>query len=84
MSRSGATAFQTCHNSYYSDLILFYFLFSRLKLQVFKTEKRGWGIRTLCDIPAGSFICVYVGNLYTNEEGNKQGVEAGDEYFAGR
>ena len=50
---------------------------------MFKTEKRGWGIRTLCDIPAGSFICVYVGNLYTNEEGNKQGVEAGDEYFAG-
>ena len=44
----------------------------RLNLQVFKTEKRGWGIRTLHDIPGGAFICVYVGNLYTNEEGNKQ------------
>ena len=54
----------------------------RLNLQVFKTEKRGWGIRTLHDIPGGAFICVYVGNLYTNEEGNKQGVAAGDEYFA--
>jgi len=54
----------------------------RLNLQVFKTEKRGWGLRTLNDIPAGAFICQYVGNLYTNEEGNKQGVAAGDEYFA--
>ena len=51
-------------------------------LQVFKTEKRGWGIRTLHDIPQGSFICVYVGNVYTSEEANKQGQNFGDEYFA--
>merc|ERR1719357_1893297 len=30
-------------------------------------------IRTLHDIPQGAFICVYVGNLYTSEEANKQG-----------
>jgi len=54
----------------------------RCRLQVFKTEKRGWGIRTLHDIPQGSFICVYVGNLYTSEEANKQGQNFGDEYFA--
>jgi hypothetical protein len=41
------------------------------KLQVFKTELRGWGIRTLCDIPRGGFICIYVGNLYSNNEANK-------------
>ena len=51
-------------------------------LQVFKTEKRGWGIRTLHDIPQGSFICVYVGNLFESEEANKQGQNFGDEYFA--
>ena len=54
----------------------------RCKLQVFKTPKRGWGIRTLADIPAGGFICIYVGNLYTNEEANTQGQNFGDEYFA--
>ena len=77
----------------------------RAKLQVFKTEKRGWGIRTLADIPQvilnvplifraisryisipflfqGAFICIYVGNLYTNEEANVQGQNYGDEYFA--
>ena len=30
----------------------------------------------------GGFICIYVGNLYTNEEANKQGQSYGDEYFA--
>merc|ERR1712111_332414 len=54
----------------------------RIPLQVFKTERRGWGIRTLCDIPQGGFICIYVGNLYTNEEANKTGQDFGDEYFA--
>ena len=51
-------------------------------MQVFKTEKRGWGIRTLHDIPQGAFISVYVGNLYSSEEANKQGQNFGDEYFA--
>ena len=54
----------------------------RVRLQVFKTEKRGWGIRTLNDIPAGGFICIYVGNLYSNDEANRQGQDFGDEYFA--
>ena len=36
----------------------------------------------MADIPAGGFICIYVGNLYTNEEANKQGQDFGDEYFA--
>eukprot|EP00095_Tigriopus_kingsejongensis_P009519 snap_masked-scaffold561_size136864-processed-gene-0.7 protein:Tk09519 transcript:snap_masked-scaffold561_size136864-processed-gene-0.7-mRNA-1 annotation:"histone-lysine n-" len=54
----------------------------RSKLQVFKTERRGWGIRTLCDIPAGGFICIYVGNLYASEEANVHGQNFGDEYFA--
>ena len=54
----------------------------RTLLQVFKTEKRGWGVRTLTDIPSGAFICIYVGNLFESEEGNKQGQNFGDEYFA--
>merc|ERR1719192_1779675 len=54
----------------------------RVKLQVFKTEKRGWGIRAIHDIPQGAFLSVYVGNLYTNDEANRQGQNFGDEYFA--
>jgi len=54
----------------------------RNKLQVFLTSRRGWGVRTLYDIPKGAFICIYVGNLFESEEGNKQGQNFGDEYFA--
>ena len=53
----------------------------RIPLQVFKTDCRGWGIRTLVDIPKGGFICLYVGNLYTNEEADKHGQNYGDEYL---
>ena len=42
----------------------------RCNLQVFKTPDRGWGLRTLHDVPAGTFLCVYVGNLYNGVEGN--------------
>lgn len=38
-----------------------------LKLQVFKTAPRGWGIRCLNDIPLGSFICIYAGRLLTEQ-----------------
>ena len=54
----------------------------RQSLQIFRTAERGWGLRTLHDIPAGTFICVYVGRLYTAEEGNRVGRSHGDEYFA--
>uniref|UniRef100_A0A7N2L7E7 Histone-lysine N-methyltransferase SUVR4 n=1 Tax=Quercus lobata TaxID=97700 RepID=A0A7N2L7E7_QUELO len=39
------------------------------KLQVFLTpEGKGWGIRTLEDIPKGAFICEYIGEVLTNME----------------
>lgn len=54
----------------------------RARLQIFKTENRGWGIRSLDDLPQGAFICTYVGKLYGPEEGNTQGTAFGDDYFA--
>ncbi|XP_033105876.1 histone-lysine N-methyltransferase SETDB1-B-like isoform X2 [Anneissia japonica] len=54
----------------------------RVRLQVFKTEKRGWGLRCIDDIPAGMFICTYAGNLWTEEEADDVGRKFGDEYFA--
>ncbi|XP_049839589.1 histone-lysine N-methyltransferase eggless-like isoform X2 [Schistocerca gregaria] len=54
----------------------------QLKLQVFKTVRRGWGIRCLNDIPQGSFICVYAGRLLTEQGANEGGKNYGDEYLA--
>ncbi|XP_014476372.1 PREDICTED: histone-lysine N-methyltransferase SETDB1 isoform X2 [Dinoponera quadriceps] len=54
----------------------------RLKLQVFKTGPRGWGIRCLNDIPHGAFICIYAGRLLTEQGANEGGKNYGDEYLA--
>ncbi|XP_073140489.1 probable inactive histone-lysine N-methyltransferase SUVR2 [Henckelia pumila] len=38
-------------------------------IQVFMTaEGKGWGLRTLEDIPTGAFVCEYVGEVLTNSE----------------
>ncbi|KAM6177798.1 histone-lysine N-methyltransferase SETDB2 [Rhynchocyon petersi] len=54
----------------------------QVRLQVFKTEKKGWGVRCLDDIDRGTFICIYSGRLLsrantektvaTDENGNEQ------------
>ncbi|XP_056683039.1 histone-lysine N-methyltransferase SUVR4 [Spinacia oleracea] len=45
-------------------------------LQVFWTsEGKGWGLRTMEDLPKGAFVCEYVGEVVTNtelDERNKQ------------
>lgn len=41
----------------------------RQKLEVFFTSKgKGWGVRTLEDLPAGTFVCEYIGEILTNIE----------------
>jgi SET domain-containing protein len=38
-------------------------------VQVFWTvEGKGWGLRTLEDLPAGAFVCEYAGEILTNLE----------------
>ncbi|KAF7994845.1 hypothetical protein HCN44_004317 [Aphidius gifuensis] len=54
----------------------------KLKLQVFRTLTRGWGIRCLNDVPIGSFICIYAGRLLTEQGANEGGKNYGDEYLA--
>ncbi|GBP42982.1 Histone-lysine N-methyltransferase eggless [Eumeta japonica] len=54
----------------------------QLKLQVFKTMNRGWGIRALNDVPRGAFLCIYAGNLLTDATANLDGINEGDEYLA--
>lgn len=42
---------------------------SSFLLQVFSTrEGKGWGLRTLEDLPKGTFVCEYVGEILTNME----------------
>ena len=54
----------------------------RQELQLFKTFKKGWGIRTMCDIPFGAFICIYTGVIRKEDEAENSGRTIGDEYFA--
>ena len=32
-------------------------LFSRARLQLYRTQNMGWGVRSLQDIPLGTFVC---------------------------
>ncbi|XP_068191296.1 histone-lysine N-methyltransferase EHMT1 isoform X2 [Antennarius striatus] len=40
----------------------------RTKLQLFRTNKKGWGVRALQDIPQGTFVCEYVGEIISDAE----------------
>lgn len=50
----------------------------KFRLQVFKTNSMGWGVRTLDFIPNGSFVCEYIGELLEEEEAQKR---KSDEYL---
>ncbi|XP_045144995.1 histone-lysine N-methyltransferase SETDB2 [Echinops telfairi] len=46
----------------------------QVRLQVFKTEKKGWGVRCLDDIDRGTFICIYSGRLLSRANTEKSGA----------
>uniref|UniRef100_H2YWN1 SET domain-containing protein n=1 Tax=Ciona savignyi TaxID=51511 RepID=H2YWN1_CIOSA len=52
------------------------------RLQLFKTQKKGWGIRCLDDIANGAFVCIYTGKIQTEANANSEGLLFGDEYLA--
>jgi hypothetical protein len=52
-----------------------------LRLQVFRTVNKGWGVRCLDDVRAGSFICTYEGELLKDEDAERRGQEKCDEYI---
>jgi hypothetical protein len=40
----------------------------RYPLEVFKVSAdKGWGVRCSIDLPAGAFICCYIGKIITDE-----------------
>ncbi|KAF5187866.1 Histone-lysine N-methyltransferase, H3 lysine-9 specific protein [Thalictrum thalictroides] len=61
----------SCHNRVSQKGIQF-------KLEIFKTESRGWGVRSLTSIPSGSFICEYTGELLEDKEAEQR---SNDEYL---
>ncbi|CAH9145878.1 unnamed protein product [Cuscuta epithymum] len=51
----------------------------KIQLEIFKTESRGWGVRSLTSIPSGTFICEYAGELLEDREAERRvGI---DEYL---
>ena len=53
-----------------------------IRLQLFKTPKKGWGLRCLDDLPKGTFVCTYEGEILTEQMSDVRGTEIGDVYFA--
>ncbi|KAK4742041.1 hypothetical protein SAY87_000042 [Trapa incisa] len=51
----------------------------KFPLEIFKTESRGWGVRSLTSIPSGSFICEYVGELLDDKQAEER--VGNDEYL---
>ncbi|KAF7011274.1 hypothetical protein CFC21_025601 [Triticum aestivum] len=48
----------------------------RCNLQVFFTEEgRGWGLRTLDDLPKGTFVCEYAGEILTHTELHERAIQ---------
>ncbi|XP_064649303.1 histone-lysine N-methyltransferase EHMT2-like [Lineus longissimus] len=42
------------------------------RLQLFRTRGRGWGVRTLLDIPQGTFLCEYIGEIISDSEADRR------------
>lgn len=36
------------------------------RFQLYKTDAKGWGVKTLRFIPRGSYVCEYVGEILTD------------------
>nr|XP_010600286.2 histone-lysine N-methyltransferase EHMT1 [Loxodonta africana] len=50
----------------------------RARLQLYRTQNMGWGVRALQDIPLGTFVCEYVGELISDSEAD---VREEDSYL---
>lgn len=62
----------SCHNRVSQRGIKF-------PLEIFKTDLRGWGVRSQTSIPSGSFICEYIGELLDDKQAEER--VGNDEYL---
>lgn len=50
----------------------------RVRLQLYRTKNMGWGVQTQQDIPLGTFVCEYVGEMISDAEAD---VREEDSYL---
>lgn len=58
-----------CWKSCYNRVVQFGV---RTRLQVFRSSGKGWGVRPLKDIPKGTFVCEYVGEIISDSEADRR------------
>lgn len=51
----------------------------QVRLQVFKSEKKGWGVRCLDDIDRGTFVCIYSGRLLSKATPKKTNTDENEK-----
>nr|DAD21781.1 TPA_asm: hypothetical protein HUJ06_023244 [Nelumbo nucifera] len=51
----------------------------RVKLEVFKTENKGWAVRAGEAISRGTFVCEYIGEVLTDQEAKRRSERYGYE-----
>ena len=54
-----------------------------LKLQLVRCSdpSKGWGVRCLTDIPAGTYVADYIGEVIPESLAESRGLIRGDEYL---
>uniref|UniRef100_A0A8C9RS74 Euchromatic histone-lysine N-methyltransferase 1a n=1 Tax=Scleropages formosus TaxID=113540 RepID=A0A8C9RS74_SCLFO len=50
----------------------------RVRLQLFRTRKMGWGVKALQDIPEGTFVCEYIGEIISDADAD---IREDDSYL---
>ncbi|KAG9261933.1 histone-lysine N-methyltransferase EHMT1-like [Astyanax mexicanus] len=60
------SCWRTCRNRVVQNRL-------RVRLQVFRTAKMGWGVKALQDISEGTFICEFAGEIISDGEANVRG-----------
>ena len=67
-----------CHTQHCPNRLVQHGLF--VHLQLFQEKHKGWGLRALHDIPRGTFICQYIGELITSDQGHERAQTIDDRY----
>ncbi|KAK2887525.1 hypothetical protein Q8A67_015753 [Cirrhinus molitorella] len=54
----------------------------QLRLELFMTQHKGWGIRCRDDVAKGTFVCVFTGKIVNEDRMNEDDTVSGNEYLA--
>ncbi|XP_051949225.1 histone-lysine N-methyltransferase SETDB1-A-like [Xyrauchen texanus] len=54
----------------------------QLRLELFMTQHKGWGIRCKDDVAKGTFVCVFTGKVVNEDKVNEDDSVSGNDYLA--